>query len=543
MLTEDQVIQKLSALGFRFVEDLSIPSKSLRVELGLREFQLHAGGKKIAKVTAPDEKIYSDQLASVDNTDKFLTKPHGSLDGETERLLGVWAQNSWRCPVIVEAWWTEPQKGTRKRLDDGIFADADKHGENLWLFDEATRIRAKRKGKLRNGAENAVRMFVRDLSGRFEGNPVFDALVATDNRLLVGRHSQKKTGQKLNGPVAAPKSGEVKFPVTPKSLLGREYKDLSRKEKITFRVVKAVSKVECVGFFDSVAGDDRANISLGLCHWTLSRFNVDGEFARGELEACLAYLKKQSPSDFETVFGQFGLEPTDQWFPKEDPKPNSLVNTDQRKFESTLSHSVLDGTAVKVVQMPKDQDRLNFLRSWHWYYRFQIATRIFEPWQRLMWDLIRFRIRDILSVKLPGSLGIPPNDGSTAVTLGDVFQSESNVALLLEWHILFPGRLLETKGQPSEELINAIKLAITKGVPQSQPSTWKSEAEVFLKEACIETLDSEAIEKRLGMARSQDLKDFPHPDPKEGGRHLSPIRGSFEFSDEGPLYPAPIWPS
>ena len=553
MAPEIPLTSRLENLGFSFATDLAAGPPKLREELALREFQRYASEPMVAHVADPAAPLYADRLEAVENTDRFKDHPHGFLDSETARLITLWEKNSWRCPVVIEAWWTswttapspDPHgKKLKWHVRGRIFEDP--RAQNLWLWDEGRRIQGQTSAKKKtSAAEQRVRMYAIDRSGWLAAHPAFAHLVAADKgRIVLGHHTHKdEEGQHLDGPTSAPKSGDVSFPVTPDALTGKTYAQLSAAEQITYRVVRAVCEVECLGFLDSLTCYDRAITSLGLCHWTLSHFDSSPQpkFQRGELEAFLAYLKITRPDTFMTACGRFGLQPTDAWYPKTGAK-TPLVNRDQRKFESSMQEYFWNGTASSLREIPHDLHRFNMLRSWHWFYRFQVAIRVLTELPQAMWDMARFRIRDVLAVQVPVSLGIPPNQEGKPLVLGDLFQSEELVALLLEWHIWKPGTLLHAGGVPSASLIQAIKTAGEGdgAVPLSKaPKTWKFASEAKLKEGILATLKSSTIKKRLALARSVSFDKREHPTTKE--KRLSLVRGSFQFSDAGPLYPPPQW--
>jgi hypothetical protein len=341
---------RLHALGFSFATDEAAGPAVLRQGLALREFQRSASEKTIvAEVGASLH--YADRLTAVDNPEPFKEPQHGTLTGETERLLKVWEDNSWRCPIVVEAWWTNwttrpnPAGGDPLKWHKRERIFEDPRAQNLWLYDEGRRIKGTtNSGHTSTAAEQRVRMYAIDRSGWLADNEVFKQLAALDGgRIVLGHQTlQDRAGSHFDGPASSPKSGDVAFSVTVAALLGRAWEALTADEQITYRVVRAVSQVECVGFLDAFTAYDRAYTSLGLCHWTLSRFPAKGEgFERGELKAFLAYLKHTKPATFLEAFGRFGLEPTDPWSPADGSAKTGLVNSDHRKFELLKAFDVL----------------------------------------------------------------------------------------------------------------------------------------------------------------------------------------------------------
>jgi hypothetical protein len=72
-------------------------------------------------------------------------------------------------------------------------------------------------------------------------------------------------------------------------------------------------------------------------------------------------------------------------------------------------------------------------KNWHFFYRFQMATRTSTDLRCAMWDFTKFRIRDILNKSLEVS--------GKSRRIGDYVTSEKGVAMLLRWHIYRPGHI------------------------------------------------------------------------------------------------------
>jgi hypothetical protein len=298
------------------------------------------------------------------------------------------------------------------------------------------------------GDPSQVRFFVRDFSQyytRFEQS--VPPLPRDLDCLAVSRYQKSGTSSKdsFNGPVSLYQ--ECYRDVTPERLTKKAYSDLSNEEKITYRVVRSVCRAECLGFLDSINAHDSAYISLGLYHWafahlSLKAFNegctAGAHPAAGELEAFLAYLKYKYADTYDAAFGAFGVEPSKPW--------TSLTLTGIRTYEDSLSQWIYheDSTGAPAPKMePVDPTcaRNNYLRSWHMFYRFQMATRVFpEVWQAA-WDMARFRLRDILSAEIPKEWGFS-NGAQNPLHIGDLITSELNVAFLLQWHIVAPATLI-----------------------------------------------------------------------------------------------------
>lgn len=505
------IADNLFTLGFVFVKSPKIPA-ALRLELAIREFQTYAKLSATAQVdqTADPKLPLADRLKSIDlpATHRYKGNVNGAETPETKSLVETWVGQHYHCPVVVECWPSKRitrKDGTKWVVRRETSSAPTGGGENLWLWDEAKALNAPSKGR---------RMFVRDFTRRYDQDPAYQRLLDEKKRLLLGRHNLD-VGQ--DGPISDPLSWEVDALITPERLTGKPYAALTPEAQITYRVVRAMSEAECGGYFDTVNCWDKALVSIGPCHWTIA--HPDGaKFALGELEAFLAYAKSLDPNLLKLITGDSGIEPNNPWFSAAD---ESILNKGQRKYESRFSQWVMAGAAEKRAPVPNDKNRLNFFRSWHWFYRFQTATRISGKFQAAMWDMARFRLRDILSA--PAGLGIKNGQGQDA-TLQDVFTSECSVVRLMEWHVYKPGNIFDG-GKPTELLSNAIK---SSGVKLNvKTSDWKDDQERQLIKALKEVSPAIVSERFEQAADCDQLLELPHPDPKKGLFALSAARHSF----------------
>ncbi len=532
---------KLHILGYTFVKDTKFATPQLRLELAIREFQSYAKLPFVAQVDDLTKPYYGAQLKSVPlpPEHQLLTESvTGAATARTIELMDIWIAQKYRCPVVIECWGSK-----EKKLPDGtrwwgrwLFANgkpvAAPYGENIWLWDDPKKYDAPARGR---------RMFVRDFTRRFDNHDAYKRLVDPDvgwSRLLLGRQAfktvtKKKDGKIVetvveDGPVADLAGRLVAIRVTPELLAGKPYDQLSFNAKITYRVIRAVSEAECYGYYDTINCWDKALMSIGLCHWTIAFPDKDKDgnpvLHLGELEALLAYGKKMKPNVLpKAITAETGLEPLHQWY---DTDPQ-ILNRDTRKYESQFSQMVLDNNVEKRVPMPFDRNRYNFLRSWHWFYRFQMATRTSAELQSLMWDMARFRLRDIRSA--PAGLGIKNGAGAPAM-LGDVFTSEQSMIWLMEWHVLEPNVVFKD-GKPNEKLeavIKKSKIDLTK-----KTSDWTDADELALLKS-IKNNTSTSIGERFDRALAcRDLSSHPHPDPKSRDKAPSSRRDSFMLDESG----------
>ncbi|MGH8575198.1 MAG: hypothetical protein ACREX8_21900, partial [Gammaproteobacteria bacterium] len=226
----------------------------------------------------------------------------------------------------------------------------------------------------------------------------------------------------------------------------------------TYRVVRAVSEVECIGFFDSVNCYDNAFVSVGPCHWTLGIVDSTGAFSEGELCGYLAYLAHMDPPAFRQAIEFFGVSIDERWVSAAGPADGAdMFSAGQRKYTGWVALQQQNGTFTRLAQTEADG---NYFKTWHWHYRFVMAGRTIQGYRERMWDIARVRLRDIRSV--PWGAGVAQVGAGTptarAATVGDVFTSERANAMLLRWHIRFPAHVIAA-GRPAARLRDALARA------------------------------------------------------------------------------------
>ena len=102
--------------------------------------------------------------------------------------------------------------------------------------------------------------------------------------VVLGDHVKYAT---LGGPRSIPPNhcpAEYGGELLPESLIGMIAASVNSDplKKSTYRVIRAVLEVECLGFFDSLNAYDTGLLSLGPCHWILGK-KSQGAIAAGEL--------------------------------------------------------------------------------------------------------------------------------------------------------------------------------------------------------------------------------------------------------------------
>jgi peptidoglycan hydrolase-like protein with peptidoglycan-binding domain len=487
-----QLQEDLRTLGFKI---LGVPDGGFgrRTTWAVREFQIYAKMASVAKWTL-GEPSYVACLSATPNDRRYTGNIGGVANAETRALIQYWLANNWRCPVVVEAW------------DD---ARTQLNTTELWAHDDVT--------------NSQLRVFARDFSGYYAlpvgRNP--------NDYVVLGYYENAPPG----GPVSMPGLNaaqpdprhcwQPEAEVLPEHLVGAPLAALTAEQLSTFRVVRSVAEQECLGYFDSVNAYDAAVISVGPCHWTMSVYTNPPE--EGELPAYLAYLADVEPAAFSSGFGFFGIrmnhrksnanrswttaagvrDGSDYWVPS------------SRKFTGWAQLQQDDGTFQNV---PDNMADLSYFRSWHWFYRFQMAGRTIAAYRRRMWDMARLRIRSILTAPW-GANGLTapnPAGGTRPATIGDVFTSERSVALLTRWHVWQPGSIV-AGGVAGPHLRDALAASGVLPGATTDTSAWTNAHELALAHAIFTVIDAliaappsmTAAEWTAFRATMRAIRDWP----------------------------------
>ncbi len=450
----------LRSLGFSIV---GAPSGAfdLHTEWAVRELQIYAKMDLVARVragvaanlrrgadqvaaanghdAAANLSAYVASLESTANTAVYRGPISGVVDAATRAVLDHWLRNDWRCPVVVEAWTM--RAGTRS-------APA---AVNLWAHD--------------SHATSSSRVFVRDFTNYYR----FPAGRNADDMHVIGDFV---TFAQWSGPRSVPPQHTwSEAEILPAALLGNPAP--AGATLSTFRVVRAVSEVECIGYFDSVNCYDNAFVSVGPCHWTLGIVSAAGVFSKGELCGYLAYLSHIDPVAFRQAFEFFGARIDESWISAAGRADGAaLFSASQRKYSGWVALQQADGGFARLAEREAEG---NYFKTWHWHYRFVMAGRTIEGYRARMWDMARVRIRDIRSVPWgAGVAAVGTGAAARAATVGDVFTSERATAMLLRWHIRSPAHVVSAGG-PGAELRDALRQAIAAGPTlawNTDPTTW-----------------------------------------------------------------------
>lgn len=491
-----QLQRDLKILGFAIVGEPD-GSFGARTEFALREFQIYARLRQVAyqaQIYDPGT-IYADTLALVGNQNPYTGRVTGSANAETRVRLKLWGDMNYRCPVVIEAW----------RMQGGRMVECVE--QNLWHSKEHR--------------DSKPRMFARDFSGRYGGTwpPVPDG--KTD-RAVVGEYTGSKTSRNVGGPVSmAPRHLWPSAEILPDSLVGKAWAEMSAAERSTFRVIRTISEAEASGYFDSINAWDTAVLSLGCYHHTILLLAYVSKtkkwiLDKGEFGATLVHIKKNFPAAYARFATECGIRVDEDW----DRDRTKMYVQVLRKYEAWVRVQDEEENWVEA----KDLKYAEYFRSWHWFYRAQMAMRTDADLQKSFWLMTRIRIRDVLATPWPKDdkyeLRYKKGSVDRAATLGDVFKSEVATALIVRWHVNRPANVVSQKfGWPFLRKIHAAAK-----ITEKNTAKWTDKDEEKLIKAIIKLLETD-----LGAGPNQLFKDFTKIDgwPKtQGSLHGSKGRSA-----------------
>lgn len=384
-------------------------------ELALREFQLYA---RMDHVALEDPRSaateYADKLSQVaTGTHRFSGAVSGVYDAGTRAAMDHWIANHWRCPVVLDVWDVKAKPPTRV-------------GRNVWRRDDAS------------VKQHIVR--ATDFSGRFRPHKA-------------GGHwdvGTSKIWDEVRGPVVGDQQCEATSEVLPESLVGQSWAVMAPDARSRFKVVRAVAEVECAAFFDNVNGYDGGIVSVGIFHWII------GGDGAGELAGVLARVAKDFGAEYERDFKSLGVD------------VRSAVNKPARFKLQAVGGGFPEPTVPEV-----QRAHVEYLRSWHWFYRFVMLSREWAPLQRVQWGAALDRIRQIRAASVASTL-LDPGAGAPPYTLGDVFSSELAIGYLLRWHVNRPSDI--APGKHAATRISAVIERAKKDAPKlgwaKSPALW-----------------------------------------------------------------------
>lgn len=357
----------------------------IKTEWAVREFQIYAKMATVAKEdTASTAPEYVDKLSAVPTgTARYAGPVSGVYNAATRAAMTHWLAQSWRCPVVLDA-WKAPRRG----------APEERVARNAWGHEE----------NLNQGVVKAV-----DFTGRF-AVPLAQPWVIGARTVYQGKY----------GPWCTEQHAWQSMEVTPETLVGAPWTSLDAASRSTFRVTRAVAEIECLGYFDASNAYDNGVISNGIFHFIIHN-------GRGELAGRLDDWANTSASEYERSFPALGVTVRPQaagevaWFRLQDESGGYVPIT-------TLSES----------EQQRPVPAMDYFRSWHWFYRFAMMSRSYESYRRRQWQGAIDRLTRIRETPFRDTAIVaeqPTQGGRRLAVIGDAFTSELVTAYLLRWHV------------------------------------------------------------------------------------------------------------
>lgn len=273
-VTREETVRRLQrdldSLGFKILGKVD-GNFGRRTFWALREFQTYAAGLEVARVARQADNYVGTLESVITGANRYTGHISGVLNPETLAAIEHWKASNWRCPVVINACHL-----TASGRKITVVA------ENVWLHTDY------------KVSSNNVGFFSHDFTNRY-----VNVGKRTDGSVLLGRYQKYST---YGGPLSLPPRFTTEpSEIVPLTLTGKAYAKLDSAEQKTFRVIRAVSEVECIGFFDCINAYDNAFISVGPCHWTLGlveRSSTGRQVYDGELCGTLAYYAYRASADF-----------------------------------------------------------------------------------------------------------------------------------------------------------------------------------------------------------------------------------------------------
>lgn len=473
-------------------------------ECAVREFQIYAKMPNVAiRVHGPISKDGDDldSLQAMPNTSRYLGEVNGLVNRETRNLIQLWKKNRWLCPVLVQV-RKKVKTATGAMEPGGIYGSHN----NLWGYREMT--------------DKEPWVCVRDYSGYYK---IPGAKIINNNMTLLGRFS-RYSFPVLGGPSTEHKQFNWdEAEVTTENLIGVPYNAInSQSTKSTFKVIRAVSQVECQGYLDHINAYDDAFVSLGTFHWVLGLYNPNTKkvTSGGELPAFLAYVKEKNQRVFDQAIGFFGAGVDKNW----NGTGNDFFYKNPIRNYGKGAMTLKRKNSIIKIEQGGEVEIGNYFRNWHWIYRFAMAVRTIPEIKKYVWDFSRFRIRDVLNLQIENFDFVDAQKRKITPLLKDIFTSEMSVALLLRIHVRKPAYIAgvnnTSKTTPLKTIIsNAIATMKEKRIEASDISVWSDIQESIMINAIKKYAFDADLENTLKIVEAFKLN----------GIGLLESRGSFDF--------------
>jgi len=465
----------LDILGFKYF-DKADGIFDIYTELALREFQAYARFETIAEEKAPSKKksAYCQRLVPVKNTKPYHGPTSGVLNTETATLIALWIEKGWRCPV------------TMVLLRRGKIID-----ERFWRFDQAS------PGGSRSMSKDMV-VAARDVSGYYhipaDREKREKEWAATEDGLRrIGRYYRHKSDPHRAFGGCEPNKEKDCWrevtAVTPELCYGKPFAKLDEHSRQSFLVIWTVAQQECEGFLDVINTWDRAIVSFGICHFTFfglmkSAGKGPSRFTEFKIGTALHLLRKLPETLFEKYFAKLGLGIVGK-----DGRGVSLETEGGKPIELVPSTNPPAGHEKEAAIF---EARVNFFKSWHWSYRYEMAHRASSEVRMLsVRAFVDLYFSKVLQAPWKGGEVKPV--GKREPRIADVMPTPYLLGFLAMRHVNCPSDVLGKPKKPG--VLPAFILKEAKSIHakqnkgkedprwQADPSTWPSEFHLAMVDA------------------------------------------------------------
>jgi hypothetical protein len=461
----------------------------------VREFQIAASSANLATSKLPART--DQQLAKRDfrdlmrilNPEPYTGVISGRANRETRRLIAAWKTGGLRNPLVITAFSSgdiEP--------DELPAAAAEPAITDVWLRDEVK--------------DETKRMFAADFTrvdapAQF-GNKDLERLgYFTPYELFGGpRNLSPNAVNRVDFAEVTPQRLFAGVPAVLIRALTDVHPDpVLYAQASTFRVVRAVSEQECIGYLDQLTAYDSAVISVGLFQMSMSgaRKKPGGGTELGGLAAYCRFLENSGAIAGADFFKRQGLSAVS------DPVGKSTRGAyfrvlcfldDRGDTRSMLSAAHVD-----------------FMASWRSVYRWVWLGRSSESFGAVNWAMALRRLKRI--VETPIVMMNYPDDPRQAAgsppTIGSVFTSEILMAWLLRWHVK---KSIGVITRPETAHSDRASIFLTEAYQQAasySPGTDDDEWQTQLRAGLLNTLKKFQVQYEGNNDLSRNFRDIELP--------------------------------
>jgi len=380
--------------------------------------------------------------------------PSGAWGDVWERCLEIWEGSRdgqvYRCPILIELLKDVPDNPSEH-------TDLDSCGvgrANVWWFTREDRNQY---------------FSAQDVSGWFNVDSTDSAFIsdaASDKQpylapvgidtakwlykrriFAIGRVAPKLEGKPYGASVVPWQAVELR----PK-ILGGDRDLIANDEHWAgiFRIIRAVSEVESLGYFDVVQAYDDANLSIPLFHYAVQKRTEAKDST--QLGGVSVWLNtgQNRPDKARHSFAELGLR-TPAWCKWQDDVSTGREYDTGSGENSCSASSVTAPLIAPTTELPY-KESLELHRRPHMMYRYAMHLRTLSSTRRALWQYAVHLLRQIVWLRIPGKPGVPADWANRP--LGQVIQSERVLALILRIAVKNPGFVVTNfKKTPQEVFV------------------------------------------------------------------------------------------